>query len=78
MLGAAIAFGGLPSHALAQSRPPAESVATEQTNFTGTITYPQPPAGFDPLAASDADLVQFGFPCRPDELDASDACAHWI
>ncbi len=76
VLGAAIALS-LSSRALAQGRPPAESVATEQTNVAGTIAYPQPPAGFDPLAASDADLAQYGFPPRPDEWDAPDAYAHW-
>lgn len=30
-----------------------------------THTYPQPPAGFDPTKATDAQLNEYGFPPRP-------------
>ncbi len=35
------------------------------TNLPGTRAYLAPPAGFDPLTASDAQLEAFGFPPRP-------------
>ena len=31
-----------------------------------SITTFEPPSGFDPLAATDAELEQYGFPSRPD------------
>lgn len=36
-----------------------------------------PPANFDPLSASDAQLAQFGFPPRPDAATAPDRYAVW-
>lgn len=76
-LSVAIAVCGLSSLAMAQRTPPSESVATDQTNLPGTVVYPQPPAGFDPLTASDAALAQYGFPARPDAQSAPEAYAHW-
>jgi len=49
----------LGSSALAQTAPPG-TYAPAQPYF-----YPAPPAGFNPLAASDADLRTYGFPPRP-------------
>jgi hypothetical protein len=34
-----------------------------------TQTYPLPPAGFDPLKASPAELQEYGFPPRPRSTD---------
>src|SRR6185437_6005583 len=39
--------------------------------------HTRPPANFDPLAASDAELAQFGFPPRPDAATAPDRYAVW-
>ncbi|MFZ0888076.1 MAG: G1 family glutamic endopeptidase [Candidatus Binataceae bacterium] len=62
---------------MAQHTPPQGSVAPDQTNVPGVVIYPAPPAGFDALTASDADLAQYGFPPRPDAQSAPEAYAHW-
>lgn len=41
-------------------------------------TFPLPPAGFDPLGASDQDLKRYGFPRRPDLLKEPDAAVRWV
>ncbi len=38
--------------------------------------FPAPPAGFDPVSASDADLAQYGFPRRPEP--GSDSYNRWV
>jgi hypothetical protein len=43
------------------------SSATIPTNIPGIHTYAEPPKGFNPLAASEADLATYGFPPRPNE-----------
>jgi len=53
----------LASTALAQAQPAAATGTTGPTFIAG------PPAGFDPLAASDAELVRYGFPRRPDQSE---------
>jgi hypothetical protein len=35
------------------------------TNLPGAVTYEAPPAGFDPLRATDSELDIYGFPPRP-------------
>jgi hypothetical protein len=37
-----------------------------RTGTTSVFAYPQPPRGFRPLSASDAELAKYGFPPRPD------------
>ncbi len=86
-LGLAIVLCGLSSLAMAQGTPVPESVtvdqsnapsvAADQTNALGVVSYPQPPAGFDPLTASDKELTRYGFPPRPDPEKAPEAYAHW-
>jgi hypothetical protein len=44
---------------------------------TEVFTYPQPPEGFDPLSASDAELAKYGFPPRPDLRKAPALYAQW-
>jgi hypothetical protein len=73
----AIALCAPSSLALANGTPPPESVATDQTSAQEVVTYPQPPAGFNPLSASDAEFEQYGFPPRPDAQSAPDQYAHW-
>jgi hypothetical protein len=36
------------------------------TNLPGVYAFAQPPAGFDPLAASRQDLEAWGYPPRPE------------
>ena len=74
----AIALCGLSSLAMANGAPPAESVASDQTNVQGVVLYPQPPPDLDPLSASDAELAQYGFPPRPDAQSVPEAYAHWL
>lgn len=45
--------------------------ASSQPHF-----FPAPPAGFDPVSASDADLAEYGFPRRPDP--GSDSYNRWV
>lgn len=40
-------------------------------------SYPQPPAGFDPLKATGAQLKEFGFPRRPTGSPASGPVRAW-
>ncbi|MGC1254101.1 MAG: hypothetical protein WA867_01000 [Candidatus Acidiferrales bacterium] len=87
VLGLAIVVCGLSSLAMAQGTPVPKSVAADQrnapnvaadqTNAPGVASYPQPPAGFDPLTASDKELTRYGFPPRPDPEKAPEAYAHW-
>ena len=75
-LSVALALCGRASLAMAQGAPPPGSAAAPQTTLPGVVIYP-PPAGFDPLTASDAALAFYGFPPRPDVQRAPDAYAHW-
>lgn len=43
--------------------------ATVETNVPGVHTYLAPPAGFNPLEASDEALATYGFPPHPDKAD---------
>jgi hypothetical protein len=74
-LGVAVLLGGLASLA----RP--VSVATGQTNGhsvgAGQVTSPRPPAGFNPLTASEEELQRYGFPPRPDAKQAPEAYSQW-
>src|SRR5277367_2396073 len=47
------------------------------TNVAGVTTIAAPPAGFDPLNASDQDLEYYGFPPKPNEISAPKAFASW-
>jgi hypothetical protein len=51
--------------ALAGAQPAPEASAP------GIYTFPNPPAGFDPLTASQADLATYGLPPRPSPLGRS-------
>ena len=41
-------------------------------------TFPLPPAGFNPIKASEHDLTRFGFPRRPDPVKEPRASARWM
>ena len=47
------------------------------TNVAGATTIAAPPKGFNPLTASDQDLEYYGYPPRPNEVDAPKAFARW-
>jgi hypothetical protein len=47
-------------------------------NLPGATTIDAPPAGFDPIMASDADLAYHGFPPRPDQSAQPKAYAMWF
>ncbi len=46
-------------------------------NLPGATTIDAPPAGFDPINASDQDLQFYGFPPRPNQATDSDAYVAW-
>lgn len=46
-------------------------------NIAGATTIDAPPAGFDPIAASDEDLAYHGFPPRPNQNTQPKAYATW-
>ena len=48
-----------------------------ETNLSGVTTIEAPPAGFDPLSASDEELAYHGFPPRPDQTANPSAYAKW-
>ncbi len=47
------------------------------TNIPGVTSAPEPPAGFDPVTASNRDLEGYGFPPRPDSQARPEAYARW-
>ncbi len=53
------------------------SAAPVETNIQGIATVEAPPAGFDALRASAADLNRYGLPSRPDALRAPAAYTAW-
>jgi hypothetical protein len=87
VLAAAIVLGGLSSLSMAQGTPApgsvttgqgnSPSVAADQTNPPGVVSYPPPPAGFDPLTASDEALKRYGFPPKPDQQSDPKDYAIW-
>lgn len=46
-------------------------------NLPGATTIEAPPAGFDPTAASDAELAYYGYPPRPNQNSDAKAFATW-
>jgi len=53
------------------------STSMDLPGVPGVTTYNSVPDGFDPKAASDTDLQEFGFPSRPDVSDTK-AYARWL
>jgi hypothetical protein len=46
-------------------------------NLPGATTFDAPPAGFDPITASDEELQYHGFPPRPNQTNEPKAYATW-
>jgi hypothetical protein len=54
-----------------------ESSATMPSTVEGIRTFPAPPSGFNPLAASDMALATYGLPPHPDRGVDPDGYAKW-
>jgi len=54
-----------------------QTSATIPTNIEGIFTYPAPPEGFNPMAASDEELAAYGIPLRPDKVQDPDGYRQW-
>lgn len=52
-------------------------VTAAQSDADAIRAFPAPPAGFEPLQASDLDLARYGFPPRPDQKADPDHYAMW-
>ncbi len=53
------------------------AAANVPTSISGVHTFPAPPPGFNPVSASDAERIAYGFPPRPDEKADPDHYAMW-
>jgi hypothetical protein len=53
------------------------SAANVPTGISGVHTFPAPPQGFNPVSASDAERITYGFPPRPDQQADPDHYAMW-
>src|SRR5690349_23317843 len=73
-LSAVVALCATPAAAQDSPRESREKGAEHHPMARG---HARPPANFDPLTASDAQLAQFGFPPRPDVATAPDRYAVW-
>jgi Peptidase A4 family len=74
---------GLPRTAAAQNDTDAiramyQTSATIPSTIPGINRFPDPPVGFDPVAASDMELAMHGFPPRPDAQTDPNGYAHWV
>jgi hypothetical protein len=49
----------------------------ETTNIAGVSVFTGPPKGFDPLTATNRELLSYGLPQRPDEAANPKAFEHW-
>ena len=68
---------GTPLAALAQNARPLQP-NEHQTTLPGITTIEAPPAGFDPVNASDEELAYHGFPPRPNQNTEAKAYANWV
>src|SRR5271156_1740783 len=48
------------------------------TSLPGVTAYAPPPAGFDPVKATDEELADWGFPPRPDQTLFPEEYANWV
>ncbi len=53
------------------------AAATVPTNIPGIRTYAAPPAGFNPVTATEVELATYGFPARPDKQAHPNEYARW-
>lgn len=72
--GAALVIGCTAAAASDAQTPPPHTL---RTNIPGVYAFPQPPAGFDPLEASQAQLAGWGYPPRPAVSEGPAALARW-
>jgi hypothetical protein len=75
--GAAIVTAAVSAAAAAPSDAQAPLAHVVPTNFPGVFAFTQPPAGFDPLAASPEELATWGYPLRPGVEEGPEALARW-
>ncbi len=69
---------GFAAAAADNNTPPQEMIHPDQSNLGNeVVTFPAPPAGFDPLQSNDADLAYYGFPSRPDQQQDPNHYAQW-
>src|SRR5262245_7706843 len=47
------------------------------TNIAGISAFEAPPAAFNPLTATQAELERYGFPPRPNRAVGAEALARW-
>ena len=73
-LGATLAAG---IAAAASPDAAAPSPHAVKTNIPGIYAYTQPPAGFNPTTATNAELKAWGYPPRPSPRDGAEALARW-
>jgi len=79
---AVLSMCSFPGVAAAQSNSDAvramyQKSATVPTNIPGIFRFPDAPAGFDPVAASDLELGAYGFPPHPDAEADPSGYARW-
>ncbi|MGD0959798.1 MAG: G1 family glutamic endopeptidase [Methylomonas sp.] len=71
------AGASIPALGQARNTPPPESIGAHNANNIEVVTPPLPPAGFNPLTASDQELEKFNLPPRPDPVQAPNEYARW-
>ena len=54
-----------------------EASAALETEIPGVAAFARPPASFNPLTATDAELDRYGFPQRPSRDLGADVLARW-
>ncbi len=54
-----------------------ETLTLKSPEELGVRLYPSPPRGFDPVRAGDRELLEYGFPSRPDAVSQPAAYAMW-
>ncbi|HJU11700.1 MAG TPA: hypothetical protein VJ728_12525 [Candidatus Binataceae bacterium] len=71
-----VMLGGLCLMGMAMNTSGHSNVAASKGNGN-VITYPEPPAGFDPYTASNAELAHYGLPPRPDPHKSPELYRQW-
>jgi hypothetical protein len=71
-----LAMVALSAIALSQDNDHGKWVTDPNNQATTVFVFAPPPAGFDPLKASDTELHQYGFPPRPPQ-DVAKRYARW-
>jgi hypothetical protein len=71
------AFAAGNAHIGARSNVPPAGTVCKSCAEPDAVAAPTPPAGFDPVTASDGALAHYGYPPRPDAETAPNAYASW-